>query len=97
MPVASPRTHKLSALSPLAESLSSTEVHTAGGVISPLAKLFGFRQPTLIVPEANSPHNVAADATAAAVKKIENLLEDMRDLPVQRLRDEMKELQVRDA
>lgn len=34
------------------------------------------------------------NATDTAIKKMEAIVEDMRGLPVQRLREEMKELQV---
>ena len=87
----SPRTRKLSALSPLVVSSNSTEVP---GVKSPLTRLFSFRQSTPATPE-----EVSAQVNSAAVdgtlKKMESLLDEMRDLPVQRLKDEMKELQVR--
>lgn len=92
-PRGSPRTRKISALSPLAETLSSTEVPSIGK--SPLEKLFGFRQQT--VSSAATPldeHPPSISATSTTVQKLEALLEDMRDLPVQRLRDDMKELQV---
>lgn len=94
-PRESPRTRKISALSPLAETFGSTEVLSLGAK-SPLAKLFGPRHQTM--SSTTTPldeHPPSFHATSAAVQKMEALLEDMRNLPVQRLKDEMKELQVR--
>ncbi|KAF7974798.1 hypothetical protein HWV62_11295 [Athelia sp. TMB] len=89
----SPRTRKLSALSPLVASSNSTEVP---GAKSPLTRLFSFRQSTPATPEEviAQVNSVAVDGT---LKKMESLLDEMRDLPVQRLKDEMKELQDRQA
>jgi hypothetical protein len=56
---------------------------------SPLARFFsGAKIPTVGESSAIS----SLDAT---VRKVEAMVDDMRDLPVQRLKDEMKELQVR--
>jgi hypothetical protein len=82
-PRESPRLRKISVLSPLAETFSSTEVASPGAK-NPLSKLFG---------AARDDHQ-PADVDDTAVMKMENL-QETRDLPVQRLRDEMKELQVR--
>ncbi|KAL0954798.1 hypothetical protein HGRIS_003745 [Hohenbuehelia grisea] len=51
---------------------------------SPLAKLFGARPQVEPVAESS-------------VRRVEALLEDVRDLPVHKLKDEMKELQERQA
>lgn len=90
-----PRSRKLSALSPLFESFSSTEVPALAGGKSPLTRLFSFRQSTPAAPEETISQNpnLAAES-ASTLKKMESLLDDMRDLPVQQLKDEMKELQV---
>lgn len=103
-PRESSRTRKISSLSPLVETLSSTEVPSSG-TINPLAKLFLEVHPQTLPstsatpldehPPATAIPDPAAAAAAVAVKKMETLLEEMRGLPVQRLRDEMKELQVR--
>lgn len=52
---------------------------------SPLAKLF---------TRTASDHQTVASAEAS-VRRVEALLDDIRDLPVHKLKDEMKELQVR--
>jgi len=96
-PRESPRTRKISALSPLAETFGSTEVPSLGAK-SPLAKLFGPRHQTM--SSTTTPldeHPPSFPATSVAIQKMEALLEDMRNLPVQRLKDEMKELQDRQA
>jgi hypothetical protein len=56
--------------------------------------LFGVRSQTSASTAPLDDHPVITDA-AVVVKKMENLLGEMRELPVQRLKDEMKELQVR--
>ncbi|KZP22753.1 hypothetical protein FIBSPDRAFT_890108 [Athelia psychrophila] len=93
-----PRSRKLSALSPLFESFSSTEVPALAGGKSPLTRLFSSRQSTPAAPEETISQNpnLAAES-ASTLKKMECLLDDMRDLPVQQLKDEMKELQDRQA
>lgn len=91
----SPRTRKISALSPLPETFSSTEVPSAG-VLSPLTKLFGSRhQTTSPTTTPLDEHPPSFTASSGTVQKMEALLENMQNLPVQRLKDEMKELQVR--
>ncbi|KAF5381962.1 hypothetical protein D9615_004249 [Tricholomella constricta] len=57
---------------------------------SPLAMLFGSRMPL-------SDGQTVASRTEAAVRRVEAMMEDIRDLPVQKLKDEMKDLQDRQA
>ncbi|KAF9466490.1 receptor-activated Ca2+-permeable cation channel [Collybia nuda] len=83
----SPRSRAISSLSPLAPVAPEISASSAR---SPLAMLFGQR-----MASPTDPHTVAS--VEASVKRIEALMEDMRDLPVQRLNDEMKELQDRQA
>ncbi|PFH52912.1 hypothetical protein AMATHDRAFT_138783 [Amanita thiersii Skay4041] len=79
----SPRLRVSSALSPVEIPFSAE--YPNSNAASPLTRLFTNRTPLETqVPEAN-------------LKKIENLLDEVRDLPVQRLKDEMKELQERQA
>lgn len=59
---------------------------------SPLARLFAGG--SLAAGGPSSP--IRLDRVGeASMKKVESLLEDIKDLPVHRLKDEMKELQVR--
>jgi hypothetical protein len=62
----------------------SADVASVGGQ-SPLAKVFG--------PRTATDHAVAASADAS-VRRVEALLDDIRELPMRRLIDEIKELQV---
>lgn len=80
-PNGSPRHRLASHLSPLVHPSNSAEIPSNAGSRSPLSMLFGSR----LQPE---------NATDTAIKKMEAIVEDMRGLPVQRLREEMKELQV---
>ncbi|KAI5119644.1 hypothetical protein M0805_009005 [Coniferiporia weirii] len=87
------------------ESITSNNEQTGGlGVPnlkepSPLARLFG--APRLVMSASESSATVApvviTDETMAGVRRLEHVLEGIRDLPVQRLKDEMKELQERQA
>jgi len=62
-----------------------------GSLTSPLAKLFSRRPAS----EAfTSSHEVT---TAAAVKKLERLVDGLKEIPYQQLKDEMKELQERQS
>jgi hypothetical protein len=84
----SPRSRTISGLLPLelgGVQLASGE-HTSGSLRSPLARLYATRVP--VVEER------ATMSAEGAMRRMEVLLEDMRDLPVQKLKDEMKELQV---
>ena len=65
---------------------------------SPLARLFaGPRLVTSVSESTVSPTSPMTEETLAGVRKLENVLEGIRDLPVHRLKDEMKELQERQA
>jgi len=55
---------------------------------SPLTRLFSGTK----VPSVGDP--AAAASMDASLRKMEGMIDDMRDLPVQRLKDEMKDLQV---
>lgn len=62
---------------------------------SPLARLFGAPRLGVSTSEnANGISPTVSDDALAGIRKLENVLEGIRDLPVQRLKDEMKELQV---
>jgi hypothetical protein len=89
-PRESPRPRKTSGFSPLVETFSSTEVPSLEAN-SPLSKLFRVRPRISTAPD---DHPLADTDAVAVVKKMEGLLGEMRDLPVHRLKDQMKELQV---
>ncbi|GLB40556.1 putative receptor-activated Ca2 -permeable cation channel [Lyophyllum shimeji] len=94
-PRASPRSKNLNlALPPMepsqsAEPLLSAE-QPASVNRSPLALFFSSRMPS-------ADGHAAAVRAEATVKRVEAMMEDMRDLPVQKLKDEMKDLQDRQA
>ncbi|CAL1716889.1 unnamed protein product [Somion occarium] len=95
-PTGSPRPRRVSMLPSLSQiqPSNSGEIPTAGPG-SPLSKLFTGRKgaSTSQVDKA-----IAASANAeAAIRRVETLVEDIRALPVNRLKDEMKELQDRQA
>ncbi|KAJ7475729.1 receptor-activated Ca2+-permeable cation channel [Mycena latifolia] len=81
-PHGSPRLRPLSVLD---IGVSSAEVSSGGR--SPLAKFFAQVDP----PPPASGH------VEASVRRMETVLDEMRDLPVHRLKDEMRELQERQA
>jgi len=87
-PHESPRLRKTSGLSPLVETFGSAEV-AAPGAKSPLSQLFGVH--------SQNHSSVGADVAVPDAAKAESSSRDIRDIPVQRLRDEMKELQDRQA
>ena len=74
-----PRNAALPAINPP----SSTEV-PASGPRSPLGALFGRRERV-----------VSMAGVEASVKRVETLVDEVKRMPVNRLKDEMKELQVR--
>ncbi|CAA7265534.1 unnamed protein product [Cyclocybe aegerita] len=92
----------LTTLSPV-DMLTSPEITiSAGSNLSPLARLFNSRFSSVAPAESNSSMAAQAAAQAAAsteasVKHIEALLEAVSELPVHRLKEEMKELQDRQA
>jgi hypothetical protein len=93
----SPRIRKLSLRPSLAEShrMGAAEA----GSFSPLARLFSNRllEPN---PSGAAPSPVDAqklDRVEEGVRRVQELLEDVRELPVSKLKDEMRELQERQA
>jgi hypothetical protein len=82
------RPRAISGLLPLelGNARSTSAEHTSGSLRSPLARLYAPRLP--------GAEERAAMSAEGAARRMEGLLEDMRDLPVQKLKDEMKELQV---
>ena len=93
-PHESPRARKTSTFSPLVETFSSTEMPSIGAK-SPLSKLFGVRPQISTSTTFPDDHPLADADTVSVVKKMEGLLGEMHNLPIQRLKDEMKEIQVR--
>lgn len=98
------RNRKISAMSAVVSS-SSGEVPTIGPR-SPLSKLFGVGGSGAAVGRFGSARDVSQgltqaqaqimmERTEAGLKKVEVLLEDVRNLPVSRLKEDIKELQVR--
>ena len=93
----SPRNRKLSLRPLLGESLrvGASEVQSAGPR-SPLSRLFANR-----LSEADTaPSPVDADKLGKVeegVRRVQELLEDVRELPVSKLKEEMRELQERQA
>lgn len=94
----SPRIRKLSLRPSLAEPLrlSAAEAHNPGP-LSPLARLFSNRL-SESDPSGTAPSPVDAQKLVRVeegVRRIQELLEDVRELPVSTLKDEMRELQER--
>ncbi|KAJ4488076.1 hypothetical protein J3R30DRAFT_3280335 [Lentinula aciculospora] len=85
-PLVSPRLRPISSNLDL---LSSGEVSSPQSK-SPLARLF-VRTPS------DNPVSAAASSVEASVKRVEALVDEMKGLPLQRVREEMKELQDRQA
>ncbi|KAG2362718.1 hypothetical protein BDR07DRAFT_1450997 [Suillus spraguei] len=93
-----PRTRKVSALPPLSEPSSAGKILHLN-TSTPFTRLFSQR---FIHPSSASPVEMLPDVTNmdrldSSVKRIEALLEDCRELPVRKLKDEIKELQDRQA
>jgi hypothetical protein len=82
-PQASPKRRMPQTLSPL---ITLSADVPSGPDQSPLSRLFRQRP----APE----YHAAAVGAEASVRRVEALLDDIRDLPVNRLKDDMKELQV---
>uniref|UniRef100_D8Q4C4 Polycystin cation channel PKD1/PKD2 domain-containing protein n=1 Tax=Schizophyllum commune (strain H4-8 / FGSC 9210) TaxID=578458 RepID=D8Q4C4_SCHCM len=81
-----PRTRTLSSAS---EVVATAEVPS--GPLSPLAKFFGYGR------EGKEADPASVANVQASMKRMEAALDDVKDLPVQKLRDEMKEMQERQA
>lgn len=61
---------------------------------SPLARLFFPRQVPVPIVQPATPDLTPIESN---MRKMESILEDIKDLPVKKLKDEMKELQDRQA
>lgn len=62
---------------------------------SPLTRLFSARRPMSIGSDMmNAGQQAMTEDVMTGIRKMEGLLEGIRELPVQKLKDEMKELQV---
>ncbi|PPR00897.1 hypothetical protein CVT24_000382 [Panaeolus cyanescens] len=94
-----PRASGLESLAPI--DVASPEAMTpVTPVRSPLSRLFGARFNSANAQETSPVAQLAAQAAANSqnsVRHIEQLLEAVHELPVKKLRDEMKELQDRQA
>lgn len=85
------RNRKISALTPLEEISSTAEVLSLE-TTTPFTRLFS-RRPT--VPSLRVDNLGAAQLDSeGGLQRLQSLLEECRELPVTRIRDEMKELQV---
>ncbi|EGO24559.1 hypothetical protein SERLADRAFT_356145 [Serpula lacrymans var. lacrymans S7.9] len=93
--VPSPRTRKTSVLTPLAETSGNADVIKMDNS-TPLARMFGRFMPQGATHSPERPPHHGA-GLEIGIKRIEALLEDCKTLPVQRLRDEIQELHVRQA
>ncbi|KAI0303626.1 hypothetical protein B0F90DRAFT_1809383 [Multifurca ochricompacta] len=97
---ASPRKRKLSLRPSLAEPLRASATEAQGlGSLSPLARLFDTRLSDADAP-GGGPSPVDArklDKVEEGVRRVQELLEDVRELPVSKLKEEMHELQERQA
>jgi hypothetical protein len=93
-PSRSPRNRKLSLRPSPAEPfrVGASEAQSAGPR-SPLSRLFGKR-----LSEADSSVDAhKLDKVEEGVRRVQELLEDVRELPVSKLKEEMRELQERQA
>jgi len=94
----SPRIRKLSLRPSLAEPHRVTGAEAQNlGPLSPLARLFSNRlsepDPSGIAPSPVDAQKLAR--VEEGVRRVQELLEDVRELPVSKLKDEMRELQER--
>ena len=96
------------ALTDMGDAVASPDFLSPASTLSPLARVFGSRfspagsvQAAGLNPDTAGTARVARVAAQAAtsaeatMKQIETLLQNMNGLPVQKLKEEMKELQVR--
>ncbi|KAG6333497.1 hypothetical protein ID866_5586 [Astraeus odoratus] len=91
--VSSPRRRKISTLTPLEETSSNAQVVQLETTTS-IARLFNRFKPTLPSLKVNNLGTEQLNDDEG-LQRLRALLEECRELPVTRLRDEMKELQVR--
>lgn len=88
------RNRKISMLTPLEEMSSTAEVLSLE-TTTPITRLFS-RRPT--IPSLRVDNLGAAQLNSeGGLQRLQSLLEECRELPVTRIRDEMKELQGRQA
>jgi hypothetical protein len=91
-PSSSPRNRKLSLRPSLAEPLRGAVAEAR----TPLSRLFGARWPD--ADKGQSPVDAQKlDKVEEGVRRVQELLEDVRELPAARLNEEMRELQERQA
>ncbi|KIJ66723.1 hypothetical protein HYDPIDRAFT_85148 [Hydnomerulius pinastri MD-312] len=91
----SPRRRKVSTLTPLEEISSNAKVLSLD-TTTPLTRLFS--RPKSAIPTANVDNLASvSNDTEGNLQRLQVLLEECRELPVRRLKDEMKELQDRQA
>ena len=90
----SPRTRKLSLRPSLAEHLRAGTAEAQGrSPHTPLSRLFGARR---LEVEGPSPvDEQKLDKVEEGVRRVQELLEEVRKMPVSKLKDEMRELQER--
>jgi len=67
------------------------------GLKSPLARFFSQRTPSLAPAASEQMALMASAEVNASVRRVESLLEDVKEMPVAKLKEEMKELQERQA
>ncbi|KAG1899358.1 uncharacterized protein F5891DRAFT_1189806 [Suillus fuscotomentosus] len=93
-----PRTRKVSALPALSEP-SGTRKILRLNTSTPVTSLFlqRFNDPSSTPPVEMLPDITNMDRLDSSINRIEALLEDCRELPVRKLKDEMKDLQDRQA
>ncbi|KAG1825078.1 hypothetical protein EV424DRAFT_701665 [Suillus variegatus] len=93
-----PRTRKVSALPALSEP-SGTRKILHLNTSTPVTSLFlqRFNDPSSTPPVEMLPDITNMDRLDSSINRIEALLEDCRELPVRKLKDEMKDLQDRQA
>ncbi|KAI0687685.1 hypothetical protein BC835DRAFT_1408332 [Cytidiella melzeri] len=82
------------ALPALVEPSAAGEIQTVGPR-SPLNRLFNYRREVSASQERLAPPNAATDRDM--LKKLETMVDEIRHLPVNKLKEEMKELQERQA
>lgn len=93
-----PRTRKVSALPALSEP-SGTRKILHLNTSTPVTSLFlqRFNDPSSTPPVEMLPDITNMDRLDSSINRIEALLQDCRELPVRKLKDEMKDLQDRQA
>ncbi|KAJ8586944.1 hypothetical protein M405DRAFT_822499 [Rhizopogon salebrosus TDB-379] len=91
-----PRSRKVSTLTPLSEQSGTANILHLD-TSTPLSRLYSQRSNPLSSPLGPHPEDRNVDRLDSSMKRIEALLEECRDLPIRKLKDEMKELQDRQA